>query len=73
MLGDVSAIEVDPSFQCRGIGTQLMRDIIADARRCALPVELEVLHVNPARRLYERLGFGEVGQTQTHVQMELEL
>jgi hypothetical protein len=28
-----------------------------------------VFHRNPARRLYERLGFHAVGETTTHVEM----
>jgi hypothetical protein len=35
-----------------------------------LPVKLRVLKVNPARRLYERLGFIHKGETPTHYLME---
>ena len=28
---------------------------------------LQVLKVNPSRRLYERLGFCETGATETHI------
>ena len=49
-------IEILPPFQNRGIGTRIIEDILASARRDCLPVRLQVLKVNPARRLYERLG-----------------
>jgi hypothetical protein len=35
-------------------------------------VTLQVLKVNPARRLYERLGFCETGADDTHYQMAWE-
>ncbi len=31
---------------------------------------LQVLKVNPSRRLYERLGFSETGATDTHIILE---
>ena len=54
----------------RGIGTAIMRDVLADAARRGLAVVLHVEHWNPARRLYERLGFTEAGRGDVHVRME---
>ena len=62
-------IEILPPFQNRGIGTRIIEDILASARRDCLPVRLQVLKVNPARRLYERLGFVVTGETDTHYLM----
>jgi GNAT superfamily N-acetyltransferase len=59
-----------PGFQNRGIGTRLVRDVVGEARAAGLPVRLRVLRVNPARRLYERLGFAVTGETETHFLME---
>lgn len=59
-----------PDFQNRGIGTRLVRGVLAEARAVGLPVRLRVFRVNPARRLYERLGFVATGETETHVLME---
>ena len=59
-----------PEWQNRGIGTQLVREVVAQARAAGLPVRLRVFRVNPARRLYERLGFVATGETDTHVLME---
>ena len=58
-----------PQFQGRGIGTSVVREVMKQASRLGLPVRLQVLKVNPARRLYERLGFREVAETPTHFQM----
>jgi ribosomal protein S18 acetylase RimI-like enzyme len=65
----VGTIQLLPVFQRRGIGTALMRRVCERAAAKRQPVRLRVLHPNPARRLYERLGFVAVGQTATHIEM----
>ena len=46
-----------PETQGRGIGTALVQSVLARAEAKKLPVRLWVLRINPARALYERLGF----------------
>lgn len=54
----IGLIEIHPDYQNRGLGTTVIRDILALGRTLGLPVKLHVLKTNPdARRLYERLGF----------------
>jgi len=48
---------VDRPFQRRGIGTEVMKRLIGEAARSNRPIRLSVVKINPARRLYERLGF----------------
>ncbi|MCW5550371.1 MAG: GNAT family N-acetyltransferase [Opitutaceae bacterium] len=62
-------IQISPEFQNRGLGTEVMHRLLAEARREKLPLRLQVLKVNPARRLYERIGFTVAGETETHYQM----
>lgn len=62
-------IQIAPEFQNRGLGTEVMHALLAEARQKKLPLRLQVLKVNPARRLYERIGFALVGETPTHYQM----
>ncbi len=50
-------------FQNRGIGSMLIRKVLQSAFSVGKPVTLHVLRVNPARRLYERLGFKVVKET----------
>lgn len=48
---------VDASVQRRGIGTEVIRRMIGEASRTGRAVELAVVKINPALRLYEKLGF----------------
>jgi ribosomal protein S18 acetylase RimI-like enzyme len=50
-------LQLLPEWQGMGIGTGVLRNILAQAAQCGSQVELHVLKVNQARRLYERLGF----------------
>jgi ribosomal protein S18 acetylase RimI-like enzyme len=52
-----------PEHHGRGIGTALLRGLVADWQAQGKPVLLRVLKRNPARRLYERFGFRRVGET----------
>jgi ribosomal protein S18 acetylase RimI-like enzyme len=65
----LSAIEIAPQVQNRGIGSSLIRDLQAEAARRRISLRLRVLQGNPARRLYERLGFVATGETETHITM----
>lgn len=53
----IEEIALRPEVHGRGIGTQLLRDILRAARRRGVPVRLSVFVDNPARFLYARLGF----------------
>ena len=66
MLGQMF---VDARFQRRGIGTEVLRRIIAEASRMELPVRLAVVKINPSRRLYERLGFRVTHEDERKVYM----
>jgi len=59
-----------PHAHGRGIGTEVVSRLCDEAAQRGLPVRLRVLHGNPAQRLYLRLGFALVRQTDTHVYME---
>lgn len=41
----------------RGVGGRLMRAVLDEAAARGVPVRIHVERTNPARRLYERLGF----------------
>jgi ribosomal protein S18 acetylase RimI-like enzyme len=58
----LSQLFIDAPFQRQGIGTELMHRLIAEAANFHLPVELDVVKINPALRLYKRLGFRIIGE-----------
>jgi ribosomal protein S18 acetylase RimI-like enzyme len=57
-------IQLAPQLQGRGVGEALISGLIAEARGAGAALSLHVLHTNPARRLYERLGFRIVQDTE---------
>jgi GNAT superfamily N-acetyltransferase len=59
-----------PEYQSKGIGDAVLTLIIEDAA-AKIPVRLRVLKVNPrALTFYQRLGFKQIGETETHILME---
>jgi ribosomal protein S18 acetylase RimI-like enzyme len=68
----LSELYILPDYQRLGIGTQLLRELLAEAAQQGLPVALRVLKGNPALRFYQRLGFRIVDETETHYNMKRE-
>lgn len=58
-----------PEFQRKGIGTYLLSCLTTEADLCGMPIHLDVLKVNPAKKLYERTGFETIEETSTHYKM----
>jgi ribosomal protein S18 acetylase RimI-like enzyme len=54
----------------RGIGATALRMLLDEAARDGKPVRLHVEQTNPARRLYERLGFRWIADEGVHWLME---
>jgi len=63
------SVQVIPEVQRRGVGAAAVRLFLGDANKRGLEATLQALRVNPARRLYERLGFHVTGETATHFLM----
>ena len=59
----VVQVQLLPAWQNLGIGARLIAETITDARKVRADVVLSVLKVNKARRLYERLGFSVISET----------
>jgi Acetyltransferases len=57
------------AYRNRGIGTAVMAILQQEAAAVGLPVKLSVLEHNPAKRLYERLGFEVIGRAVPYISM----
>jgi ribosomal protein S18 acetylase RimI-like enzyme len=62
-----------PEFQGLGVGTFLVRGLLAESKASGIPARLRVLRVNPAKHFYEKLGFMVTLQTPERVHMECPL
>jgi ribosomal protein S18 acetylase RimI-like enzyme len=66
----VALIELLPAYQGHGIGTRIVTELRNAAHGAGRPLSLHVLRSNePARRLYERLGFRVVETTAERYRM----
>ena len=63
-------IALAPEFRGRGLGTELLRSLIAEADASARKLSIHVEQNNPARSLYDRLGFLPAGEHGVYVLME---
>jgi ribosomal protein S18 acetylase RimI-like enzyme len=62
-LVDISLL---PRWRGHGIGTQLLTELLAEAKAASQRVHLEAAKTNPSIRLYERLGFGDLTDRGMH-------
>jgi ribosomal protein S18 acetylase RimI-like enzyme len=68
---EIGEIQLVASQQRRGLGSQLLTDVVADAHQQHRSVRLSVALKNDgAHRLYRRLGFLDVSRSNTHFHME---
>jgi N-acetylglutamate synthase-like GNAT family acetyltransferase len=67
----INQLFILPENQSKGIGAACMMRIIEEAVASELPVRLQVLKVNSrAVAFFQRLGFGSIGENDTHLLME---
>jgi ribosomal protein S18 acetylase RimI-like enzyme len=65
-------IQLRLQFQGLGLGTRILTDLLVEAQTNTVPVTLSVLKVNPAKRLYERLGFCVVSEKEAAFEMRFD-
>jgi len=67
-----ASISIIPEVQRNGIGSQVIQDIIKEAKHRKIPISLQVLKTNIlAKKLYERLDFKLTSETNTHYIMKM--
>ena len=66
LLIDVALL---PEFRNAGVGSALMRQVMAEAARGGKALKLHVEKMNRARHLYDRLGFSTIGDNGIYLEM----
>ena len=64
---EIGNICILPEYRGKGIGTVILKDVLAE--HVDKEIHLQYFKQNPVGRLYERLGFQRIGETQYHYQM----
>ncbi len=59
---EIVQIQLSSRLQGQGIGRALLAELLADAADAQVDIKLSVLKANPAKHLYERLGFEVIGE-----------
>jgi GNAT superfamily N-acetyltransferase len=67
-LGQIYVVR---SLQRQGIGTEILHRVVAEANHAHLRLKLDVAKINPALRLYQRLGFRITGEEEHKFNMTL--
>ena len=67
------SVAVLPEYRGHKVGTRMILQLLQIARTMYSEVSLSVSMDNPARRLYERLGFEAVSRDETSLTMKIDL
>jgi ribosomal protein S18 acetylase RimI-like enzyme len=59
-----------PDYRARGIGTKLISELFDEGDASGRPVRIHVEVNNPARTLYDRLGFTPIGESGIYLELE---
>lgn len=68
----VGLIMVHPDCQGLGIGTKIINEYISIAQKEKKRIKIKTYKLNPAKGLYERLGFKIYKEDDTHVYLKIE-
>ncbi|MBE5735416.1 MAG: GNAT family N-acetyltransferase [Clostridiales bacterium] len=66
---EVVNIIVQPEYQGKGIGTQILKNVIEENRN--KDIDIQCFLTNPVVYLYKRLGFVEYEKTNTHIKLKM--
>lgn len=66
----INEISLLKQYQKNGIGIQILTKQIEENKIKGIRTILQVFKDNPAKKLYEKLGFKVYNETETHYQME---
>ena len=66
----INEISILKEYQNKGIGRKILEEQLKENKQKGIRTILQVFKDNPAKSLYEKLGFKVYGETETHYQME---
>lgn len=66
----INEISILKEYQNKGIGRKILEEQLKENQSKGIRTILQVFKDNPAKSLYEKLGFKVYGETETHYQME---
>ena len=66
----INEISILKEYRNKGIGRKILEEQLKENRQKRIRTILQVFKDNPAKSLYEKLGFKVYGETETHYQME---
>ena len=66
----INEISILKEYQNKGIGKKILEEQLKENHEKGIRTILQVFKDNPAKKLYEQLGFKVYGETETHYQME---
>ncbi|MGH3149791.1 MAG: GNAT family N-acetyltransferase [Streptosporangiaceae bacterium] len=67
---NVIDIALLPEHRGKGIGSRLLTQVLSEAAATGKPVQMYVERFNPARRLYDRLGFYQIADKDVYLLLE---
>jgi ribosomal protein S18 acetylase RimI-like enzyme len=59
-----------PEFRSKGIGAYLVRQVLEECQAADRPLRIHVLRDSREYHFYERIGFRQIGDLQSHLFME---
>ena len=70
--GEIRIVDIAllPEFRRAGVGSRLLAGLLAEADRAGAIASIHVEKLNPALRLYERLGFARAADREVYWLME---
>ncbi len=67
----VGLIMVHPDCQSMGIGSKIISEYIKIAEKDKKSIVIKTYKLNPAKKLYERLGFKKYNEDNTHIYLNI--
>jgi len=67
----INEISILKEYQHKGIGRKILEEQLKENKQKGIRTILQVFKENPAKTLYEKLGFKVYGENETHYQMKM--